>query len=202
MLMKTTGKMSGHGSGKAINGRWTREEHELFLKALNEYGREWKKVAKKIKTRSSAQIRSHAQKYFQKLSKERKAGLHGGAAALHGSHVVLDKSNKKKASNTGDKTLIKKKRKMKGKSLNAAYSKKQKQRPVSPNFVSKPVNTYGGGRFSPVQKTRASPKVMDASLSLHSAYGDATAIIISIANVNLFIHITFRDTKLCTNNSN
>ena len=45
MLMKTTGKMSGHGSGKAINGRWTREEHELFLKALNEYGREWKKVA-------------------------------------------------------------------------------------------------------------------------------------------------------------
>jgi len=158
MLMKTTGKMSGHGSGKAINGRWTREEHELFLKALNEYGREWKKVAKKIKTRSSAQIRSHAQKYFQKLSKERKAGLHGGAAALHGSHVVLDKSNKKKASNTGDKTLIKKKRKMKGKSLNAAYSKKQKQRPVSPNFVSKPVNTYGGGRFSPVQKNTSKSK--------------------------------------------
>ena len=73
---------------------------DVDLKALNEYGREWKKVAKKIKTRSSAQIRSHAQKYFQKLSKERKAGLHGGAAALHGSHVVLGKSNKKKASNT------------------------------------------------------------------------------------------------------
>ena len=34
MLMKTTGKMSSHGSGKAINGRWTREEHELFLKAF------------------------------------------------------------------------------------------------------------------------------------------------------------------------
>ena len=77
--------MSSHGSGKAINGRWTREEHELFLKALNEYGREWKKVAKKIKTRSSAQIRSHAQKYFQKLSKEKKAGLHGGAVAFDGS---------------------------------------------------------------------------------------------------------------------
>ena len=99
--MKTTGKASAHASGKATNGRWTREEHELFLKALNEYGREWKKVAKKIKTRSSAQIRSHAQKYFQKLSKEKKAGLHGGAAALHGSHVVLEKNNatgKKKTS--------------------------------------------------------------------------------------------------------
>jgi len=162
--MKTTGKVNTHAGGKATNGRWTREEHELFLKALNEYGREWKKVAKKIKTRSSAQIRSHAQKYFQKLSKEKKAGLHGGAAALHGSHVVLEKNNatgKKKTSSMGDKTLIKRKRKLKGKSFNAAY-KKQK-RPISPNQVSKPVHSYGG-RFSPVQKTRASPKVMDASL--------------------------------------
>ena len=105
--MKTTGKTSALASGKAINGRWTREEHELFLQALNEYGREWKKVAKRIKTRSSAQIRSHAQKYFQKLQKEQKAGLHGGAAALHGSHVVLDKvsSGKKKSNTRGDKTI-------------------------------------------------------------------------------------------------
>jgi len=51
-------------------GRWTRQEHEAFLAGLEEYGREWKKVAEKIPTRNSAQIRSHAQKYFAKLSKE------------------------------------------------------------------------------------------------------------------------------------
>jgi hypothetical protein len=33
------------------------------------YGREWKRVAADIKTRTSAQIRSHAQKYFAKLAK-------------------------------------------------------------------------------------------------------------------------------------
>jgi SHAQKYF class myb-like DNA-binding protein len=51
-------------------GRWTKEEHQAFLQGLKVYGREWKKVAKNIPTRSSAQIRSHAQKYFAKLAKD------------------------------------------------------------------------------------------------------------------------------------
>lgn len=37
-------------------GRWTRDEHEAFLRGLKEYGREWKKVADLIPTRSSAQV--------------------------------------------------------------------------------------------------------------------------------------------------
>ena len=48
-------------------GRWTTEEHDEFLKYLDIYGREWKKVAERITTRTAAQIRSHAQKYFKKL---------------------------------------------------------------------------------------------------------------------------------------
>lgn len=51
------------------DGRWTRPEHQSFLDGLELYGREWKKVAENIPTRSSAQIRSHAQKYFSKISK-------------------------------------------------------------------------------------------------------------------------------------
>jgi hypothetical protein len=39
-----------------LNGRWTKEEHTLFLKGLNDYGREWKKVATLIHTRSAAQV--------------------------------------------------------------------------------------------------------------------------------------------------
>lgn len=50
-------------------GRWTKEEHETFLLGLSLYGRDWKKVATAIKTRTPSQIRSHAQKYFQKLSR-------------------------------------------------------------------------------------------------------------------------------------
>eukprot|EP00934_Nitzschia_sp_Nitz4_P000131 Nitzschia sp. Nitz4//scaffold175_size95217//35230//36204//NITZ4_004721-RA/size95217-processed-gene-0.50-mRNA-1//1//CDS//3329538933//131//frame0 len=51
-------------------GRWTEEEHQAFLDGLRECGREWKKVALRIPSRSSAQIRSHAQKYFARLEKD------------------------------------------------------------------------------------------------------------------------------------
>lgn len=62
-------------SSKASNkqqhsGRWTKEEHQAFLHGLQIYGREWKKVAQQIPTRNSAQIRSHAQKYFAKLARD------------------------------------------------------------------------------------------------------------------------------------
>lgn len=57
-------------SANTISGRWTAAEHEAFLQGLKVYGREWKKVATCIPTRTSAQIRSHAQKYFAKVNKE------------------------------------------------------------------------------------------------------------------------------------
>lgn len=56
-------------SGQEQTGRWTREEHEAFLTGLQLYGKEWKKVAAGVKTRTVVQTRTHAQKYFQKLTK-------------------------------------------------------------------------------------------------------------------------------------
>ena len=58
-------------SGQEHTGRWTREEHDAFLTGIRMYGKEWKKVAAKVKTRTVVQTRTHAQKYFQKLQKAR-----------------------------------------------------------------------------------------------------------------------------------
>ena len=55
---------------KYQSGRWTKEEHEKFIEGILKYGNEWRKVQKIIKTRSSTQARSHAQKFFLKLRKE------------------------------------------------------------------------------------------------------------------------------------
>lgn len=52
------------------SGRWTKEEHLRFVQALQLHGRNWKKVEEHVGTRSGAQIRSHAQKFFNRLQKE------------------------------------------------------------------------------------------------------------------------------------
>lgn len=50
-------------------GRWLEEEHEKFLLGLRLFGKVWPKVAPLIRTRTTAQVRSHAQKYFQQEGK-------------------------------------------------------------------------------------------------------------------------------------
>ena len=57
-------------SGQENTGRWSSEEHEKFLAGLQLYGREWRKVAALVKTRTVMQTRTHAQKYFLKMVKE------------------------------------------------------------------------------------------------------------------------------------
>jgi hypothetical protein len=50
-------------------GQWTTVEEENFLSALQMHGKEWKKVAAQVKTRTVAQTRKHADHHFRKLKK-------------------------------------------------------------------------------------------------------------------------------------
>jgi len=58
-------------------GRWTKAEHDIFLVGLKQHGKGWKQIAAMIKTRTVVQVRTHAQKYFQKLEKARAQGRNG-----------------------------------------------------------------------------------------------------------------------------
>lgn len=70
----TARQSSGH-LDKCKGGKWTEDEHKRFLDALEMFGNIWKNVEAYVGTRSTAQIRSHAQKYFQKLRTQALAEL-------------------------------------------------------------------------------------------------------------------------------
>ncbi len=52
------------------DGRWNSEEHIRFIKGCLLYGNNWKKIEGYVETRTSTQIRSHAQKFLIKLKKK------------------------------------------------------------------------------------------------------------------------------------
>ena len=68
--LKENENSESNNSNEYRTGRWSKEEHEKFIEGILKHGNEWRKVQKIIKTRSSTQARSHAQKYFLKLKKE------------------------------------------------------------------------------------------------------------------------------------
>ena len=67
--LNNSSKISENKNSKFQTGKWTKEEHEKFIEGILMYGNEYKKVQEIIKTRSSDQARSHAQKFFLKIKK-------------------------------------------------------------------------------------------------------------------------------------
>jgi SHAQKYF class myb-like DNA-binding protein len=111
MATAATAQSSAQGSQGENTGRWTAEEHRLFLQGLEQHGKGWKKIASLIKSRTVVQIRTHAQKYFQKLAKARQNGEEGdvamegrgGSAAMPSVSASTAQSNKRRRQTSGTK---------------------------------------------------------------------------------------------------
>jgi len=67
-LSENENKLEENSNGN--NGRWGKTEHLRFLAGCLLYKNNWKKVETYVRTRTSTQIRSHAQKYLKKLEKK------------------------------------------------------------------------------------------------------------------------------------
>jgi len=112
VTLTATSSSSDKGAQGENTGRWTAEEHRLFLQGLEQHGKGWKKIASLIKSRTVVQIRTHAQKYFQKLAKARQNGEEGDvtmegrggvSSVASASTAVAAQSNKRRRQTTGTK---------------------------------------------------------------------------------------------------
>jgi SHAQKYF class myb-like DNA-binding protein len=112
--MSESSSTSFDGMGGETNaGRWTKTEHELFLRGLEEFGKDWKQIGSLIKSRTVVQIRTHAQKYFLANKKHVNDGSASPLALQLASSMAKSSSNKKRntTSTTGNtKAKHKKKR--------------------------------------------------------------------------------------------
>jgi SHAQKYF class myb-like DNA-binding protein len=59
-------------------GKWTAEESTLFQKGLSEHGKDWKQIHKMLPARTLMQVRTHAQKLFEKVERHELLKKGGG----------------------------------------------------------------------------------------------------------------------------
>ena len=83
-------------------GRWTNEEHILFLQGLSQHGKSWKKISEVVKTRTVVQIRTHAQKYLIKLEKAKRSG-HQGVLMMNGKTLSIEEERRVKKARQKEK---------------------------------------------------------------------------------------------------
>ena len=71
-MLAEEGVQGKAGKKRSTLGRWTEEEHNKFIYAIQLYGKDWRRVQNCVGTRTTLQIRSHAQKYF--INWQKKSG--------------------------------------------------------------------------------------------------------------------------------
>lgn len=77
-------------------GRWNPAEAQLFEVLVERYGKNWKKIQSFIKGRTLAQIRSHGQKFFERVGPqkteeyERRAKLIEAVEVLKLENVLME----------------------------------------------------------------------------------------------------------------
>jgi hypothetical protein len=65
-LFETGNNVQANLPSNNINkGRWTEEEHKIFMQEYEKYGNNWMQIAKTLSTWTPAQIRKHAECFFK-----------------------------------------------------------------------------------------------------------------------------------------
>jgi SHAQKYF class myb-like DNA-binding protein len=178
------GSDSGHtdtdstDSDHTVSGRWTAKEHDIFLEGLKQHGKGWKKIAEMIVTRNVVQVRTHAQKYFQKLERSKLASESSIAAATHtaarGAPGSIDETI------SGDMITAKRKRKYSKNAQDAFSQAKRGKKASSPGMtLQSSFDTHNELKIDPTGSRQ------DSLISTPSPTSVAEDAILNVPKMNL-----------------
>lgn len=163
---------------KLDRGRWKIEEHELFLQGVELFGKDWKKIEDLVGTRTGPQIRSHAQKYFNKLKKDS-----GCSNVSDSTPKNLDSSlslwmcdtslKKTRSTSITNKRKLKEEDKLKEtrsmlenlnflKSVESHSDISEKPNMLRSNFVSQPITPLQSQEYQNIRNSKDFSKINDA----------------------------------------
>jgi SHAQKYF class myb-like DNA-binding protein len=114
-------------------GRWNDDEHVKFLEAINIYGNNWREVQKYVKTRSSNQVRSHAQKFILKLKtfKDSSLGIDFTGNSVKNLTDIIEKIKEIEKFNNNNNILLLLNQKLSEKNMKSnGFNKKEKNKEV------------------------------------------------------------------------
>ncbi len=75
-LFESGNNVQANLPNKNINkGRWTEEEHKIFMQEYEKYGINCMQIAKVLSTQTSAQIKKHAECFFKQNLKTNSAAV-------------------------------------------------------------------------------------------------------------------------------
>ncbi|CAG9314553.1 unnamed protein product [Blepharisma stoltei] len=72
LLIMVKRKIQVCQEGEGNTGQWTPREKEAFVEAIKLFGNDSRRISQYVSTRTPAQVRSHAQKYFISEAKAKK----------------------------------------------------------------------------------------------------------------------------------
>lgn len=75
MTLSSSSSYSEEKQDKLHSGRWSEQEKKMFLDGILIHGSNWKLIQNDMKTRTSMQIRAHAQKIFKKIKNKGISGI-------------------------------------------------------------------------------------------------------------------------------
>ena len=139
-LSTESDKLSSHTESSSSHsvihsGRWSHTENSIFLSSVAKFGNNWKKIQENIKTRTTTQARSHAQKIFIKIKNKNIIDINNSISTIQELFAFLKSNHNSNFSDIYNRIVLLANEDTKGGRSKKDHSKREKNKKKASPFL-------------------------------------------------------------------